>query len=363
MPRNEIALSVPAQGKPIDTKRALELFYACGDQAAETFIRKHPELTPNERGVVFFLRQSFTGSEITIRKSYAPYTCRMLKWLFDQGIGDFAGAAPEHITNYAADLKKTLKPSSVNTHMAVVKAFYSMMVDVGMLTGNPAKLFRNRLTKEVGVARKKADGRLTGHVKKTLGIKQIDTFFEDLRKVAPLRDYCLIMFLYYTGARAIEVARPLLWEQIFQNEHGWFALLEGKGDKQRMVYLPDVLMVALMEMRRLNFLVPAFTSAPGIAIYPVFSTLRGGDDKFLGYNGIYRVVRKWGEDLGLQLGYDQKNISPHWMRHSNATHLLDKGVSMERIQDELGHGSITVTQRYAKVNTLKHAAGKEFDRS
>lgn len=271
----DISLNTPALGKPIDTKRALELFYACGDLAAETFIRMHPELTPNEKAVVYFLRQSFTGAELTIKKSYAPYTCRMLRWLYDQGIGDFSNAAPEHITNYAAFLKKTLKPSSVNTHMAVVKAFYGMMVDIGMLTGNLAKLFRNRLVKEVGITRKQADGRLTGHVKKTLGIKQIDTFFQDLWRTAPLRDYTLIMFLYYTGARAIEVARPLLWKGIYQTENGWFALLEGKGAKEREVYLPDVLVEALMEMRRLNFLVPPYTDAPGIGRYPVFSTMRG----------------------------------------------------------------------------------------
>lgn len=286
----------------------------------------------------------------------------MLRWLYGQGIGDFSNAAPEHLTNYAASLKKSLKPSSVNTHMAVVKAFYEMMVDIGVLTGNPAKLFRNRIVKEASITRKKADGRLTGHVKKTLGIKQIDKFFQYLRKTAPLRDYTLIIFLYYTGARAIEIARPLLWKGIYQTENGWFALLEGKGAKEREVYLPDVLMEALMEMRRLNFLIPPYTSAPGIGRYPVFSTIRGGDNRFLGYNGIYRVVRMWGENLELKLSYEQKNISPHWLRHSNATHLLDKGVSMERIQDELGHGSITVTQLYAKVNTQKHAAGREFER-
>lgn len=359
---SDITFNTPAVSARLTTKRALELFFACGDQAAETFFRRTPGLTPNEMGVTCFLRHSYTGSLLTIKKSYAPFIVRMLNFLFDQGIPDFSKATPEHITNYAAHLKKSgLKPSSVQTHLAVVKAFYSLMIDYGMLVGNPAKVFRNRTSRESAQAKRVAGNKLPGALTKTLGETQMDELLAKISHEAPIRDAVLIAFLYYTGARAVEVARPLTWGNIYDTgDDGWFVFLVGKGGKEREVYVPPQLLDMLMALRRKIFTVTPYVAAPGLNQFPVFSNHKKTDVP-LDYNGIYKVVRKWGDHADVRLSHGQKNLSPHWLRHTNATHLLDKGATLEEVQASLGHANITTTQIYAKHNHRKRAAGRHFE--
>lgn len=359
---SSIVHSTPTTREPLTFQRAKELFLDCGDLAPETYIKNTSGLSRNEMGMVYFLRMSYAGSIHTIN-SYAHNIVRMLDWLQQQGLVDFTQVQPEHITNYAAHLKRSkLKPSSAHTHMAVVKAFYSMMVKCGMLVGDPAKIFKNRLDKEAEIAKKAADGKLTGHLTRTLSETQIDELLEHIAKQAPIRDAVLISFLYYTGARAVEIVRPILWDHLYDTgENGWFALLYGKGGKEREVYLPPNLVDQLMALRRKNFLVPPYVPAQGVSEFPVFNTVRGPKDTALGYNGVYKVVRKWGKLLNIDLTHGHKSISPHWFRHTNATHLLDKGATLEQVQASLGHANPMTTQIYGKHDNRKRAAGKQFE--
>lgn len=347
--------STPQATKPLSYKRIMELFSLCGDAAPESFFRENPDLTVNERGVVYFLRMTYSTSFRTV-ECYARSLAKFFAFLHEVGTPTFTLVTPELLTNYITSLKSQgLKASTINTYMAAIKSFYSLMVSMGMIQGNPAKIFKRRLTNEIATLQKQAKGKLSGHVTKSLSQKEVDALFEFLFSNESVRNAVLIYFLYTTGARSIEIEN-LRWGDIYDTgESGWFVRLRGKGAKEREVYLPIEILEHIMILRRHSFQVPPYITAPGLDMLPVFA--KAGDKSApMSYSAIYRTVRKCCQRAGLG-----KKVSPHWLRHTHATHLRRFGASLEQIQAGLGHSSITTTQKYVHRNNRENPAGKYFD--
>ncbi len=353
-----LATLTPAESRLLTYARAMELFVLCGDQAPEAFFRLHSGLTSNERALTYFLRLTYSTSMQTIR-SYARNLCRYLEFLHRQGIADFARVSPEHFSAYISHLKRQqLKPNSINTYLAAVKSFYSMMLEMGMVTGNPAAVFRRRLKTESQKTRKQTKRQLSGHLTRTLSTSDMDRLLATTAKEAPLRDAVLITFLYMTGARAAEITN-LTWGDVYDTgDHGWFACFTGKGDKIREQYLPESTVGQLMAMRRVNFMVPPYHPAPGIANFPVFP-VHHDLAKPLCYSAIYQIVRNWADKTGIQNQFGK--VSPHWLRHTHATHLKRRGATLEQLQVGLGHSKLETTQKYVHGNNRENPAGKLFE--
>lgn len=133
----------------------------------------------------------------------------------------------------------------------------------------------------------------------------------------------LLAVLYYSGARASEAAR-LRWRDVIEREEGRGQLqLHGKGGKVRNVPIPAFLFRLLQSQR----------GEPDEAV------LRGASGRPLSYHAIYRRVRRAGERIG-------KPLTPHWLRHSNATHALAAKAPLHVVQSTLGHASIATTGVY-----------------
>lgn len=138
------------------------------------------------------------------------------------------------------------------------------------------------------------------------------------------RDRTLLRFLYKTGARVSEVS-SLTWKQIrIRDGGGAVVTIRGKGNKLRHVRISDK---TLAELTKLN------PSRQG----PVFVSKKR---KPLSPVRIWAILRELGERT---LG---KPVSPHWLRHSHATHTLRRGLRIQDVAANLGHGSIAVTGRY-----------------
>jgi len=351
------SLSVQAprlRSERLTFERVMELFVLCGDQAPESFFRSMPGLTQDERAIIYFLRVVFSGSYKTI-ESYTRNLCRFITYLDTIGAPSLALVSPEVISNYVSHLKKqNLKVSSINTYMATIKSFYGLMLDLGMIQGDPAKIFKLRLQKETDKLSKTVHGRLTGHTTKTLSMIEVDRLLEETVVKAGIRDSVLVLFLYYTGVRAVELTR-LCWQDVYETgDDGWFARIEGKGGKEREVYLPYHLVEQLMMLRRRDFLVPFFAPAPGIGHFPIFSK-HGKRHESLSYDAIYKIVKKWGREIA------KDKVSPHWLRHTHATHLFKKGATESQIQRGLGHASMTTTQKYIHARNRDNPAGRLFE--
>lgn len=144
----------------------------------------------------------------------------------------------------------------------------------------------------------------------------------------PGRDRCLIKFLYYTASRVGEVAQ-LTWRDIRPNRDGQGQVtLFGKRDETRTVIVPKDLYEDLKKL-----------SDDHSDNAAVFVSRKG--KKPLGDRHVRSIVSNAGVRAGI------KGVSPHWLRHSHASHSLDRGAAPQLVQHTLGHKSLDTTSRYA----------------
>ena len=158
---------------------------------------------------------------------------------------------------------------------------------------------------------------------------------------AGLRDRALLEFLYATGARISEACGLSLGD--FDHEEQLVRLF-GKGSKERVVPYGRHAATALAEWLGPSgrvHLEPQRWARRGDA-EAVFLNLRGAR---LSRQAAWAIVKKYGDRVGLA-----HKLSPHVLRHSCATHLLDHGADLRIVQELLGHASISTTQLYTKVS-------------
>jgi len=176
---------------------------------------------------------------------------------------------------------------------------------------------------------------------KALDVAEVIRLVEAPSPENPLgrRDRALLELMYGTGARVSEVTGLDLVDVDLDTRS---ALVTGKGSKQRLVplgaaaieaiarYLPDRL-----ELRR-----------PGQDPGALFLNARGGR---LTRQGIFGIVRRHGESVGIEAS----RLSPHVLRHSAATHMVEGGADLRTVQEILGHASVSTTQVYTRMS-LRH---------
>ena len=161
---------------------------------------------------------------------------------------------------------------------------------------------------------------------------------------AMLRDRALLEFLYATGARISEAAGLDVDDLTLEDEP--VVLLDGKGGKQRIVPLGRYAAAAIDAylVRGRPALAGGAARARGSVSPGVFLNARGGR---LTRQGAWAVLRAAAGRAGLA------GVSPHTLRHSFATHMLDGGADIRVVQELLGHASVTTTQVYTLVTVEK----------
>ena len=142
------------------------------------------------------------------------------------------------------------------------------------------------------------------------------------------RNRALLLFLYVSGARVSEVVR-LEWRHIKPREDGCaHVTLYGKGQKTRVVIIPASAWRELETLRD-----------GADATSPVFRSRKGG--KRLTSTAIWRAVKNAAARAGIE-----GKVSPHWLRHANASHALQRGCNIETVRQTLGHSSLATTSTY-----------------
>jgi len=218
--------------------------------------------------------------------------------------------------------QKGNKPSSLARKLAAVRSFYRYLSRRGMVNGNPVdgmrtpkqpKLLPRVLTKD------DADALMT---------------FPAGLTVWSLRDRAVLETLYSTGARVGELVALDIGDV---RELEGLVRLQGKGRKERIVPIGEM---ALDAIRRYRLSLPL--PSAGVPPRALFCNQRGGR---LTSRSVARVVNRYSSRLA------GGAVSPHALRHSFATHLLDEGADLRSIQEMLGHASLRTTQRYTHVAT------------
>jgi site-specific recombinase XerD len=247
--------------------------------------------------------------------------------------------APDAITardvlEYVQHLRDVRKngDSSVNRTVTILKNFYRVMVAMGYLDSpdNPMAAFPM-----VKAARKKLPVTYTDEeIEKLLSFPPNDT-------VLGLRDRAILALLYGTGIRVSECSSLTEGDVDLP---GRLITVTGKGGHERSVPLNEGVVRAMTVYRHYRGL-----ATPRA---PFFRSRRGNS---MSRNAIYERVRSWGYRAKIS-----KRVSPHRLRHTFATHLVQAGVSIVTIRDLLGHKQITSTQVYLHVTAedLRSAAEK-----
>lgn len=231
-------------------------------------------------------------------------------------------------------------PATIGRKLSSVRAFCRFLVKRGVIAGNPAAAIRGpKKAKGLPRALDVDDAFRLVEAPTTTGRtshRRLSSSEEARHALLRLRDASLLELLYGTGLRVSE-ACALDTTDIDRDRYGTPVVLvrHGKGNKSRQVPLggaADRALLAYLPARRAL----AATSA---ALF-----VNAGGDR-LTPRSVQRMVKTWTIAGGVNA-----NATPHGLRHSFATHLLDEGVDLRAIQELLGHASLASTQIYTKVS-------------
>ncbi|HEY2814075.1 MAG TPA: site-specific tyrosine recombinase XerD [Acidimicrobiales bacterium] len=239
-------------------------------------------------------------------------------------------ATESDIVDYVGHLRQLGKaPSSVKRAAVSVRSLHRFLADEGMAPVDPGAAVETP--------------RVPASLPKALTEEEVTTLIESVDGSEPvdLRDRAVLEVLYGTGVRISELVGLSLADVDLDG-----ALLRafGKGAKERIVPLGRPARRSLAEWfdRGRPAFEPERWTRRGDA-EAVFLNTRGGR---LTRAGAWLAVKKHGDRVGLGA-----RLSPHVLRHSCATHLLDRGADIRAVQELLGHVSISTTQVYTKVTT------------
>jgi integrase/recombinase XerD len=223
-----------------------------------------------------------------------------------------------------------LAAASVTRTLVAVRGLYRFLVAEGIRTDDP--------TADVEIPR------VPRGLPKALTVEQVTSLIEAVVGDQPVarRDRAILEVLYGTGARISELTALSLADVDLVDG---LVRLMGKGNRERIVPLGGHAAEALASWLApggRGALEPVRWARRGDA-EAVFLNQRGGR---LGRQGAWGVVRRWGDEVGLGPA-----LTPHVLRHSCATHMLDHGADIRTVQELLGHASISTTQIYTRVST------------
>ena len=257
------------------------------------------------------------------RKNYSTHTVKSYVNILDQFIRWLTvpllevtrkeiGAYVDHL------LRKRRTPKTITCHLQTIRLFFDyLMNEEGKSIINPVTRISLRLPKP-----------LPRHLKDD----QVGRLFD---VVTDLRDRAMFMLMLRCGLRVQEVAELTVDTVEYQRRQ--IFVFHGKGAKDRVVYMSEDACSAL-----LAYLAKRSSKARGLFLVQK-GPMKG---KPLSVRGIQKRIEYYARESGL-------NVSCHRLRHTMATQLLNADADLATIQDLLGHGQITTTQRYCRVANLK----------
>ena len=231
--------------------------------------------------------------------------------------------------------ERGLAPSSVKRATVAVRSLHRFRSDEGLAPTDPS----------AGVE----TPRVPAGLPKALTEAEVGSLLDQVEGESAIarRDRAILEVLYGTGARISEVCALSLGD--VDLDAGLLRLF-GKGSKERVVPIGRFARVALaqwLDEEGRGVIAPE-QFARRTDADAVFLNARGGR---LGRQGAWAIVRKYGDAAGLG-----DRLTPHVLRHSCATHMLDHGADIRAVQELLGHASITTTQVYTMVSNDRLSA-------
>lgn len=268
------------------------------------------------------------GLSANTRQAYERDLRLFCKTLGFKNSDALVNVSREQITGYMTQLKeKGLAAATIARKLAAIKAFYRFMTAEGYMDANPAEVV------EAGTKGIKLP-RVLSEVEVVRLLNQ-----PDITTAEGFRDRTMLEVLYATGMRVSELINLTL-ERVDLNMK--YIIAFGKGSKERIVPLGSVAAEFLQQY--LEKVRPKLTHED-----------RNTNIVFLAFGGheltrqrFWQIIRGYGRKANIN-----KALTPHILRHSFATHLLDNGADLRSVQELLGHSDISTTQIYTHLTNKR----------
>ena len=268
------------------------------------------------------------GLSANTRQAYERDLRLFCKTLGFKNSDALVNVSREQITGYMTQLKeKGLAAATIARKLAAIKAFYRFMTAEGYMDANPAEVVEAG-TKGIKLPRVLSEDEVVRLLNQP-----------DIKTAEGFRDRTMLEVLYATGMRVSELINLTL-ERVDLNMK--YIIAFGKGNKERIVPLGSVAAEFLQQY--LEKVRPKLTHED-----------RNTNIVFLAFGGheltrqrFWQIIRAYGRKANIN-----KALTPHIMRHSFATHLLDNGADLRSVQELLGHSDISTTQIYTHLTNKR----------
>jgi site-specific recombinase XerD len=285
------------------------------------------------------------------RRAYLGDVGQFARWAGAQGLTP-QSVGPKAVRRYIAHLSDRAPrpsapgargagaaPATTARKLAALRALFASQREHGIISQNPADLV--------------STPRRPSHLPRVLSVQQAARLLDGIPSATPLqvRDRALFELAYGCGLRAEELVSLRTADVDHDGEQ---LRVEGKGRKTRFVPVGEPAMAAVrlyLERARPALTAPAACAGgPGASADALFLSKTG---RPLGTSDVRRRLRTWTARVGPPEVQAAGGISPHALRHSFATHLLDGGADLRSIQELLGHASVSSTQIYTRVESAR----------
>jgi integrase/recombinase XerD len=246
-------------------------------------------------------------------------------FLAAQGVDEVEDVDHTLVTGFVALLRELgAVEGTVNRKVAAIRGMHRFLVIEDYVAADPTSLLESTRRKDT--------------IPKALEVDEVTKLLDAAGGDSDLalRDTALLEFMYATGCR---VSEAIDLDQIDVDLEEATALVTGKGSKQRVVPLGSYAVAAL------EAYYPARRRFIGASVDPgaVFVSARG---RRLTRQAVWQMIKK----IAVRAGIAPDRVSPHVLRHSAATHMIEGGADLRTIQELLGHASISTTQVYTRVS-------------
>jgi integrase/recombinase XerD len=263
------------------------------------------------------------GLAINTIKAYQRDVSHFISFLESGKQKQLVRVTRDELINYIASLYQTLSPRSIQRRIVTLRSLYRFLMLDGYTSHDPTE------TLESPKAWQKLPLYLT--------TEEVESLLDqpDLSQPQGQRDRAMLELMYATGLRVTELIQLKVSDLDFD---GGYLRTVGKGDKERIVPIGDEAKIHIK-----NYLDSSYRvfkkKKPNTPF--LFLTRRGGA---MSRQNFWMLVEKYGRSIGLA-----GKLSPHVLRHSFATHLLENGADLRVVQAMLGHSDISTTQIYTHV--------------
>ncbi|MGO9321688.1 MAG: tyrosine-type recombinase/integrase [Solirubrobacteraceae bacterium] len=280
------------------------------------------------------------------RRAYAVDVGQFARWAIHRGLSP-GDVDPKAVRRYVAHLSERsptghgAAPSTSARKLAALRALFASQREHGRISQNPADLV--------------STPRRGSHLPRVLSAREAGGLLDAIpaSSALELRDRAMFELAYSCGLRAEELVSLSGADVDYDGEQ---LRVEGKGRKTRFVPVGEPAMAAVrayLERARpaLAALARQATSAPSpraLSLSELDALFLSKTGRPLGTGDVRRRLRTWTARVGVGEG-----ASPHALRHSFATHLLDGGADLRSIQELLGHASVSSTQIYTRVESAR----------